>query len=49
MMVIPYDIMLKDNYLYKEYKNNFNINVAISEFIRFFIYLDDYISINNIC
>lgn len=44
-----YNILLKDNYLYKEYADNFNINVALNEFIRFFVYLDDYISRNNIC
>ena len=43
-----YDILLKDDYFYKEYQSSFNINIAINEFIRFFIYLDDYIGLNDI-
>ena len=35
-----YNILLKDDYFYKEYPSNFNINVALDEFIRFFINLD---------
>ena len=32
----------------KTYPDNFNINVALSEFAKFFIYLDDYIKENNL-
>ena len=44
-----YNILLRDNYFYKEYPSNFNINVALNEFIRFFIYLDEYLRENNVC
>ena len=43
-----YEIKLKDDYFYKEYPSNFNINVALSEFIKFYVYLDDYIKNNDI-
>lgn len=39
-----YNILLKDNYFYKEYESNFNINVALNEFVRLFIYLDDFVN-----
>ena len=44
-----YGIALKGETFYKEYKSNFNINVAINEFVRFFIYLDDFVMGNNLC
>ena len=43
-----YGIALRGETFYKEYKSNFNINVAINEFVRFFIYLDDFLTKNNI-
>lgn len=43
-----FDIQLRDNKLIKQYPDNFNIQVAINEFVRFFVYLDDYIIDNNI-
>lgn len=43
-----YDIKLNGNFFYKKYPSNYNINVAINEFIRFFINLDDFIKKNNI-
>ncbi|HBP43338.1 MAG TPA: hypothetical protein DD621_01440 [Clostridiales bacterium] len=43
-----YDIKLKDDRFYKTYPDNFNIQVAINEFVRFFVYLDDYILDNDI-
>lgn len=38
-----YGISLRCETFYKEYPSNFNINVAINEFVRFFIYLDDFL------
>ena len=35
-----YGILLKDDYFYKEYPSNVNINIALNEFVRFFINLD---------
>lgn len=43
-----FDIQLRDNKLIKQYPDNFNIQVAINEFVRFFVYLDDYIIDKNI-
>ena len=41
-----YDIKLSDNIFYKEFDKEFNIIVAISEFVHFFVLLDEFI-INN--
>ena len=43
-----YNIMLKDDKFYKVYPNNYNINVALNEFVRFFVYLDDFVRDNYI-
>lgn len=42
-----YDIQCNNDCIFKNYKSNFNITVAIDEFIRFFIELDNFISQNN--
>ena len=44
-----YNIQLENDKFYKKYKNNFNLNVAFNEFVRFFIDLDNFIMKNNIC
>jgi len=41
-----FDIKIKDGKIYKDYPSNYNIAVAINEFIRFYVKLDDFI-INN--
>ena len=38
-----YDIKLENNYLYKKYEEDYSVIRAVDEFVRFFIYLDDYI------
>ena len=44
-----YGIQLKDEYIiYKEYENDYNPVVAISDFIRFFIKFDDFIMDNSV-
>ena len=43
-----YEIQIKNNIIFKQYKNDFNLVVAINEFIRFFILLDDFIINNNV-
>ena len=43
-----YEIKLKNNKLHKEYSIETNIVVAIDEFIRFFIMLDDFMINNNV-
>lgn len=43
-----FDIKLDGDKFFKEYPDNFNIQVAINEFVRFFVYLDDFILKNNI-
>ena len=43
-----YQIKLKGDIICKQYPDNFNIQVAINEFVRFFVYLDDFIMDNNI-
>ena len=37
-----YGIKVKNGYFYKEYPNNHSPRVAVSDFIRFFIALDDF-------
>lgn len=41
-----YDMQIKNGKVYKEYNSDQNIVVAINEFVRYFIKLDDFI-INN--
>ena len=41
-----YDIELKDNYICKKFKYDYSLMSAIDEFIRFFIFLDIYMSKN---
>jgi len=43
-----YDIKLKDNHICKKYRFDYRLMAAIDEFIRFFIYLDEYMGKNNI-
>ena len=43
-----YDIQLSNDYLYKKYRFDCSVLCAIDEFIRFFVYLDDFILNNNI-
>ncbi|MBQ8425441.1 MAG: hypothetical protein IJX17_05420 [Clostridia bacterium] len=43
-----FDIMLDGDRIYKKYPYDFNIRVAVNEFVRFFVYLDDFISNNNL-
>lgn len=41
-----YDIKIKNSKIYKDYSSDFNVNVALNEFVRFYVMLDDFI-INN--
>ena len=43
-----FSIEFKNNIILKKYPENFNVRMAISEFVRYFIYLDDYLINNNI-
>ena len=43
-----YGIKLHKEIILKKYNDNFNINVAINEFVRFFIDLDNFIIDNNL-
>ena len=43
-----YGVELKNGILTKECKNNYNIAVAISDFIRFMIYFDDFFTNNGV-
>ena len=44
-----YNITLnKKGLFFKEYSNEFNVRVAVNEFIRFYILLDDFIINNNV-
>jgi hypothetical protein len=43
-----YDIELKNEHIYKEYRFDYSLISAIDEFIRFFIYLDEFIRKNDI-
>ena len=43
-----YDIKLDNNHLYKEYKYDYSLTSAIDEFIRFFVFLDEFMRKNDI-
>lgn len=43
-----YDIKIKDGEFYKEYSSDSNVVVAINDFIRFFVKLDDFFINNNV-
>ena len=43
-----FDIKIKNGKIYKDYKYNYNVAVAINEFIRFFVMLDDFIIKNGV-
>lgn len=43
-----YDIKIKNGKIYKNYDKEFNIIVAINEFIRFYIMFDDFMIKNNV-
>ena len=49
-VVLPsiYDISLKDNYIFKSFKYDYSLMSAIDEFIRYFIYLDNFMKDNDI-
>ena len=42
-----YDILLNNDYLYKKYDGDYAVYSAIDEFVRFFIYLDNYMTKNS--
>ena len=42
-----FDILLDNDYLYKKYDGDSAVYSAIDEFVRFFIYLDDYMTKNS--
>ena len=42
-----FDILLDNDYLYKKYDGDYAVYSAIDEFVRFFIYLDDYMTKNS--
>ena len=44
-----YDINREGAYLYKKYEADYSARCAVDEFVKFFIYLDDYLRDNNIC
>lgn len=43
-----YEIKVDKNFIYKKYDFNFSVIAAVDEFIRFFIYLDDFMNKNDI-
>ena len=43
-----YDIKIKNGIIFKDYPLERNINVAIDEFVRFYIMLDDFMMNNNV-
>ena len=43
-----YEILLENNYLYKKYSYDFSLIAAIDEFIKFFVYLEEFMSDSNI-
>lgn len=43
-----YDIKIRNGKIYKDYESNYNIAVAINEFIRFYVMFDDFIMKNNV-
>lgn len=43
-----YEMQILDNLIYKQYPNDFNVAVALNEFLRFFIAFDDFIMENGV-
>ena len=43
-----YDISVYENHFYKKYHFDFSVIAALDEFIRFFIYLDDFMLKNDL-
>lgn len=43
-----YEIKLDGNIIYKKYSEDFSTRVAINEFVKFFVYLDDFILKNEL-
>ena len=43
-----FEIELDNDHIYKKYHFDFSLMSAIDEFIRFFIYLDDFMNKNNL-
>ena len=43
-----FDIKIKNGLICKDYSADFNVAVAINEFIRFFVTFDDFIINNNV-
>ena len=43
-----YDILLDNNYIHKKYNFDYSLMSAIDEFVRFFVYLDDFMGKNDI-
>ena len=43
-----YEIEIADGVIFKRYPSSFNLTVALNEFIRFFIILDDFIIENDV-
>ncbi len=41
-----YNVKIKKGKIYKDYQNDFNVVIAVNEFIRFYVAFDDFI-INN--
>ena len=42
-----FNILLDNDYIYKKYDGDYAVYSAIDEFVRFFIYLDDYMMKNS--
>ena len=43
-----YDIELDNNHFYKKYRFDYSLTSAIDEFIRFFVFLDEFMRKNDI-
>ena len=43
-----YQIKRNGPYLYKKYEADRSARTAVDEFVKFFVYLDDYLKMNNI-
>ena len=43
-----YDIKVKNGKIYKNYKQDTSVTLAVNEFIRFYVMLDDFILKNNV-
>lgn len=43
-----FKMQLDGDRIYKKYPYDFNIRVAVNEFVRFFVYLDDFVLKNNL-